>query len=49
MSSDVRVAALQVVDQFVSYVQSGAEKPVNILDWTSKATYVPIKADLHLY
>ncbi|EJF60561.1 cytochrome P450 [Dichomitus squalens LYAD-421 SS1] len=38
MSSDVRVAALEVVDQFVSHVQSGAEKPVNILDWTSKAT-----------
>ncbi|EJF60506.1 hypothetical protein DICSQDRAFT_170950 [Dichomitus squalens LYAD-421 SS1] len=38
MSSHVRVAALEVVDQFISHVQSGAEKPVNILDWTSKAT-----------
>ena len=49
MSSDVRVAALQVVDQFVSHVQSGAEKPVNILDWTSKATYVSIEVDLLSY
>ena len=40
MSGDVRVAALQVVDQFVNYVQSGAEKPLNITDWTAKATYV---------
>ena len=49
MSSDVRLAALQVVDQFVSHVQSGAEKPVNILDWMSKATYVSIEAYLQFY
>ncbi|KAM5543816.1 hypothetical protein V8D89_002433 [Ganoderma adspersum] len=38
MSGDVRLAALQVVDQFVNHVQAGADEHINILDWTSKAT-----------
>ncbi|KAM5543798.1 hypothetical protein V8D89_002415 [Ganoderma adspersum] len=38
MSGDVRLAALQVVDQFVSHVQTGGNDHINILDWMSKAT-----------
>ena len=41
MSGDVRLAALQVVDQFVNHVQAGTDEHINILDWTSKATCVP--------
>lgn len=40
MSGDIRLAALQVIDQFVNHVQAGADKSINILDWTSKATCV---------
>lgn len=48
MSGDVRLAALQVVDQFVNHVQAGAGQPINILDWTSKATYVVRDALVYL-
>ena len=47
MSGDVRLAALQVVDQFVNHVQAGTEDQINILDWTSKATCVAFECALY--
>ena len=49
MSGDVRLAALQVVDQFVNHVQAGTDEHINILDWTSKATCVPFDCSKFLF
>ncbi|KAI0644094.1 cytochrome P450 [Trametes meyenii] len=39
MSGDIRVSALEVIDDMVGYVQaSGDKEPINILEWTAKAT-----------
>lgn len=41
MSQDVRDAALQVIDNLAAEIQAqGDRTPVNVLDWTGKATYV---------
>ena len=49
MAGDVRLAALRVVDQFVSHVQAGGDDNINILDWMSKATFVASQLTVFLY